>query len=75
MAQFTLENLRDEIDPLTDLEKFVELPYIIEVEAISAKAVLLNLEGYGSKWIPKSLLRVEEYNQFYVAEWFFTKEF
>ena len=74
MADYTLDDLYKELDTLTDEDSFTTLPEINEVVTIRDKAVLLNIEGYGEKWVPKSVLRVDTDETVYVKEWFYKKE-
>jgi len=73
---YTLEDLCKELDGVNDeVDDLASLPEIEEVVKITEKAVLLNLDGYGEKWIPKSVLRVDTDDTVYVKDWFYKKEF
>ncbi|MCK9542630.1 MAG: hypothetical protein M0R03_11445 [Novosphingobium sp.] len=76
MEEFDLNDLEEAIDVLIeDKEGFEILPAFGEVVTMTEKAVLLNFEEYGEKWIPKSVLRIDSDATIYVANWFYDKEF
>lgn len=74
-AELTLKDLYNELDVLDVIDDYSILPSFHTFEAQSSKAVMLVFDDYGSKWLPKSVLRVDTDETIYVKDWFYKKEF